>query len=278
MSTAIAILRPQNMAELEIFADRASKSNLVPLQYKNKPDDILIAVQMGSELGLPPMQSLQNIAIINGRPAVWGDAMPGLVYGSGKCQHIKESIEGDGDKMIATCIAKRVGTDYEVTVTFSVDDAKRAGLWNKQGPWTQYPKRMLQMRARGFALRDSFPDVLRGLISAEEAQDIPPDTFKGTTIDARAEPIPPDPVDTAPPPKATTSPQEAARTFADGLLADIVNAGDENDLHDLAGNAAIQKKRDRLKAAYPEMDQEIAQAFTRRFNDFIVPPVGGTAE
>jgi hypothetical protein len=72
-------------------------------------------------------------------------------------------------------VAKRKNRT-EVISKYSVEDAKRAGLWNKQGPWTQYPKRMLQMRARGFALRDAFPDVLKGLITVEEAQDYPEDT------------------------------------------------------------------------------------------------------
>jgi hypothetical protein len=79
-------------------------------------------------------------------------------------------VEGD----TAICVAKRRGRK-PVTAKFSVDDAKRAGLWGKQGPWTQYPKRMLQMRARGFALRDAFPDVLKGLITSEEAMDFPVD-------------------------------------------------------------------------------------------------------
>jgi hypothetical protein len=73
---------------------------------------------------------------------------------------------------VAVCVAKRKGRK-PVTAKFSVEDAKRAGLWGKQGPWSAYPKRMLAMRARGFALRDAFPDVLKGLISAEEAQDYP---------------------------------------------------------------------------------------------------------
>ena len=43
----------------------------------------------------------------------------------------------------------------------------------KQGPWTQYPKRMRQMRARAFALRDVFADILKGMPIAEELQDYP---------------------------------------------------------------------------------------------------------
>jgi hypothetical protein len=67
-------------------------------------------------------------------------------------------------------VVKRKG-EPDVHSSFSVSDAKRAGLWGKQGPWSQYPKRMLQLRARAFALRDAFPDALRGLASAEEEQD-----------------------------------------------------------------------------------------------------------
>lgn len=154
------------------FSKLVSTSNMVPTAYKGKPADILVAVQWGAELGLAPMQALQNIACINGKPSVYGDAALALVRGSTVCEDVEEFIEGEGEQMVATCIAKRKGSK-PVLAKFSVSDAKAAGLWRKQGPWTQYPRRMLQMRARGFALRDAFPDVLKGLITAEEAQDYP---------------------------------------------------------------------------------------------------------
>jgi hypothetical protein len=182
-----AIMRPQTVAELDIFAQRAARSGMVPPTYANKPEAIFIAVQMGSELGLSPMQSLSNIAVVNGRPSVWGDAMPGLCRQSSLCQDIKEWFTGSDETLTAHCEAVRIGA-HPVLQEFSVADAKKAGLWGKSGPWTQYPRRMLQMRARGFALRDAFPDVLRGLISYEEAQDIPPDSFRGATLDGRPEP------------------------------------------------------------------------------------------
>lgn len=193
------VIRPQTFGELMQFAEMAAKSGMVPKDYIGKPENIFLAVQMGSELGLAPMQSLANIAIVNGRASVWGDALPGLCRQSGVCQSIREWTEGDDDNMVAYCEAIRVGS-APVVQSFSVADAKRANLWKTEpktkrqgrdgsyevdsGPWYSYPKRMLQMRARGFALRDAFPDVLRGLISAEEARDIPPDDFKGTTINA----------------------------------------------------------------------------------------------
>jgi len=166
------VLRPQSFNELTQFAQMAAKSALVPRDYQGKPENVMLAVQMGSEVGLAPMQALQNIAVVNGRPAIWGDAMLGLVKASGLLVDIIEKVEGEGDAMTAICTVKRANSS-PVAVSFSVADAKKAGLWGKQGPWTQYPKRMLQLRSRGFALRDTFPDVLKGLISAEEAQDIP---------------------------------------------------------------------------------------------------------
>ena len=121
------------------------------------------------------MQALQNIATINGKPRVYGDAAMDLVQNSPVCEDVREYFEGEGtSNPIAVCVAKRKNRT-EVISKYSVEDAKRAGLWNKQGPSTQYPTRMLQMRARGFALRDAFPDVLKGLITVEEAQDYPED-------------------------------------------------------------------------------------------------------
>jgi hypothetical protein len=155
------------------FAKMVASSDFAPKDFKGKPESCLLAIQHGSEVGLSPMQSLQSIAVINGRPTIWGDAALALVQGSPVCEYVYETVEGEGEGMAAVCQAKRRGYSKPTTVTFSVADAKRAGLWGKSGPWTQYPKRMLQLRARGFALRDAFPDVLRGLVTAEEAQDYP---------------------------------------------------------------------------------------------------------
>lgn len=216
----VAILRPQSFSDLIKFAEMAARSGMVPKDYIGKPEAIVIAVQMGSELGLAPMQSLQNIACVNGRPSVWGDALLGLCRQSPLCQDIKEWLEGDGDNLTAYCEAHRAGAT-PVAKSFSVTDAKKAGLWSKS-IWQQYPKRMLQMRARGFALRDAFPDVLRGLISVEEARDIPAEDFRGTTLEAK--PIQADttsdPTETSPASAAEPKREAPKRTIGD-VLADL---------------------------------------------------------
>jgi len=178
MSTEISTQRASGLAlqsfdDAYRFAKMVAASDFAPKDFKGKPESCLLAIQHGSEVGLSPMQSLQSIACINGRPSVWGDAALALVMGSPVCEHVSEGIDGEGEQMAAICVAKRRGYEKATVVRFSVADAKKAGLWGKSGPWTQYPKRMLQLRARGFALRDAFPDVLKGLVTAEEAQDYP---------------------------------------------------------------------------------------------------------
>lgn len=163
-------LTPKDFNQALQLADYLADSTMVPKDFIGKPGNCLIAVQWGLEVGLKPLQALQNIAVINGRPSLWGDAMVALVRSSPLCEYIKESDDGK----TATCKVKRRGQDEEFR-TFSMDDAKSAGLLGKAGPWTQYPKRMRQMRARGFALRDVFSDVLKGMAMAEELMDFPKD-------------------------------------------------------------------------------------------------------
>lgn len=188
-------LEPTSFGEALQFAKMIADSDLAPKDFRNKPTNVLVAIQMGREVGLSPMQALQNIAVVNGRPAIWGDAALALVKASGLCDDVIERMEGEGDNAVAICIAKRKGA-APVERRFSVADARAAGLLGKQGPWTQYRSRMQQMRARGFAIRDAFPDVLRGLITHEEAQDIPveprnitPATPRPTMATIAAEPI-----------------------------------------------------------------------------------------
>lgn len=170
---ATPVVQPMELrtfAELERWADRVSNTDMVPKDYKGKPDNIIVAVQMGAELGLRPMQSLINIMTTNGRPSVWGDALLALCKMHPAYVSTEETISGEGDLRTARCVMIRRG-EPPIVRTFSVADAKKAGLWGKSGPWTQYTDRMLQSRARSFAGRDAFPDKLRGLVTTEEAQD-----------------------------------------------------------------------------------------------------------
>lgn len=167
-------LSPQTFEQAVRFSHMLADSDFVPKDFKGKPGNCLIAMQWGAEIGLKPLQSLQNLAVINGRPALWGDSVIAIVRGSPLCEYVIENDDGH----TAYCRVKRRG-EPEQTRAFSMDDAKAAGLAGKQGPWVQYPKRMRQMRARAFAMRDVFPDVLRGLPVAEEVMDTPTERHMG---------------------------------------------------------------------------------------------------
>lgn len=163
-------LSPRSLDEAMRLADVLANSTFVPKDCQGKPGNILVAIQWGMEIGLKPMQAMQNIAVINGRPSIWGDAALALVLASPVCEDVVEYYEGTGDDYCAVCIAKRKGKTDKVN-KFSIKDAKAAGLSGKQGPWTQYRDRMLKMRARAFSLRDQFTDVLKGIAITEEVMD-----------------------------------------------------------------------------------------------------------
>jgi len=268
----VMVLRPQSFGELVQFAQMAAKSSMVPPAYKGQPESIMLAIQMGSELGLAPMQSLQNIAVVNGRPTVWGDAVVGLCRQSPVCKDIVETFTGEGDKLVATCTAVRVGSE-PVVRTFSVDDAKKAGLWGKAGPWQQYPKRMLQMRARGFAVRDAFPDVLRGLITAEEAADIPTrDTFAGPTIEHAAPAAAP-----VAEPKPMTHPAKPTVTqWLDALALELAAAEGSEEVDAILARSDVQTAQDKLRnGARDRLDHLLQEAIRRTAAEDTTAPDDG---
>jgi len=158
----VAGIVPTSIEEVFRLATAISKSGLAPATL-NTAEKITVAIMHGMELGLPPLMSLQSIAVVNGRPTVWGSAVPALLWSRGF--KLFETL-ADGT---ATCkVVRPDGT--EIVRTFSEADAKKAGLWGKAGPWSQYPNRMLQMRARGLASRDGAADALSGLYLQEELE------------------------------------------------------------------------------------------------------------
>lgn len=166
----------EGMQDYLQFSKVAVASGILSPAFMRAPDPVaaaFVALQLGAEVGLSPMASLQNIAVINGKPGLYGPAMLAVVEASGKLEDIDEGVAGEGPERHAWCTVQRVGRKPR-TFRFSMEDAKKAKLTGKTGPWTEYPDRMLLARARTFALRDVFPDVLAGLHqSVEELQDIP---------------------------------------------------------------------------------------------------------
>lgn len=202
-------IAPTTIDEAWRLAQMFAKSALVPKDFHGKPEDVLVAIQLGTEIGFAPMQALQSIAVINGRPSVWGDGFLALIMSSllyadhdefyevpvermvdvpyvderdiartkPELRIVMERREGliaddlKKDSTCAVCTFWRRGKNMPVTRRFTVAQARKANLLSKSGPWTTYPDRMLLMRARSWAGRDCYPDLLRGIRTAEEALD-----------------------------------------------------------------------------------------------------------
>jgi len=181
-------LVPQDAAGLFYLASMMSKTSMVPDQYRGDPHSTFVAIQLGMEVGLRPMQALQNIAVIKGKPTIYADGITGLLHGSGKCEFINEWFEVKGERydtsdlpldlsewpdgLKAVSEIKRHGSAQQLyRGTFSVSDAKRMGTWNSKEVWKKHPARMLMWRARTYAARDGFSDVLKGLGVFEEVVD-----------------------------------------------------------------------------------------------------------
>ena len=194
------------------YADVLLRSKLCPAHFydkvpgKNEPDytkgnpaAVVMVLQHGLEVGLSPMQSLQQVVPVKGLISIKGDGAKSLIFRSGVLESgsWKEEISGsiDEETYTVTISAKRKDNGLHISRSFSVDMAKRAGLWIgkeklsgqdgwkwKMSSWYKYPARMIMYRAIGFISRDGFMDVLAGMYTTEEAQDMPQDLT--TVIDA----------------------------------------------------------------------------------------------
>lgn len=192
-------LMPDSMDGIARLAAGAMAAGVIP--SARTPQQAFILLAAGFEAGLGFTATCKNVMLVNNKPAIWGDAALALVRRSELCGGVAEDAVGTGDELAARCSVIRFRRDYSrasvcdpetITRTFSIADAKKAGLWGKSGPWSQYPKRMLAMRARAFALRDSFPDLLMGLGVIEEHDDytVTTATDSGTALEApKAAPV-----------------------------------------------------------------------------------------
>jgi hypothetical protein len=161
---------PTTLAEAMELAGMLASSTMVPKSFQGNPGNCFLAMQWGAELEMKPLQAIQCIAVINGKPGIYGDAGKAMLLNKG-CQIDERDIDEIRQTGIASCTIARRGR-VPVTRTFSIEDAKRARLWEKDGPWQLYPYRQLAWRAFWFAARDAAADILRGMAGVEELADV----------------------------------------------------------------------------------------------------------
>lgn len=149
---------------------------------------VITVLIQGGQLGLNPMTALQHIVPVNGMTTIKGDMAKALIFNSGKLKKGSwiESSSGSiqSQDYEVTISATREDNGVTLSRSFSVTEAKRAGLWitdqqatgqegwkYKLSPWYRYQSRMITYRVIGFIARDLFSDVLNGMVTTEEAGD-----------------------------------------------------------------------------------------------------------
>lgn len=178
-------IAPKSVEEAARMAQAVIVGGLAPSSYNNDPGKIMLGLMSALEAGLPPLYGLRQIAIINGRPAIWGDGAMALVQSKNLIAEMhEEEVGGTLDEMPGDLTKwpdtygweiriRRRNQEGFYTGRFTVGDAKRAKLWlnAKKVPWIEHPSRMLKIRARSFPLRDGFADALGGIAIREEVED-----------------------------------------------------------------------------------------------------------
>ena len=178
-------ITPANYKTSMEFATMLSRSGLCPRGYQGKPEDILVCMMMGAELGVSHLQALKGIAVINGVATVWGDLGIGLVLNSNQLEYLTESW--DNKTQTATIRIKRKGYPEHIE-TFSMDDARRVPYTERdrqsgrdkpgiktladKDTYRAWPQRMCGFKAKRFACRKEFADKLCGLEFAEDRMDM----------------------------------------------------------------------------------------------------------
>jgi hypothetical protein len=169
------LAKPENLKEAMELCEKLASSAFVPDSYKGKPGDIFAAGMMGAEIGLNLMQALQGIGVINGKAGLYGDIGKAILLRDGFHIDIRDTKETEKLKEAYCKITRPDGQVVERT--FTVENAQKAKLWDKPGPWTSYPWRQMSWRAFWFAARDIGADALKGLQGAEELMDMPAETI-----------------------------------------------------------------------------------------------------
>ena len=178
-SKSLAII-PKSYAETYELADRLSKATTISLELRGSPANVLAAVMAGAELGFAPMSALRSVHIIKGIPKLSADAMAAVVLASGKAQYFEP--KGGPTHTSSTWVTKRIGSEREHEVTWTNEDAKRAGLID--GNHKLFPRQMLSARAKAELARSIYPDLLAGVYANEEMDDAPAQ-IRATVIDSK---------------------------------------------------------------------------------------------
>ncbi len=176
MGEGVQRWEPRTLGDADKVAHLIARSNLCPEGLKGKPTDVLLVLIQGQELGLTTMQSLQCLHVIKGKVGLSADLMQALVMRSGLAEHFTLIAS---DEASATYATMRKGSPREVSLSYTIEQARKAGLSGAN--WQNHPADMLRARCKCKLARAVYPDVLAGFYAPEELRE-------GRVVDAEMVP------------------------------------------------------------------------------------------
>ena len=172
-----------NLPALIDYSKALAASDLLPAEYRNKPANVLVAIEYGKALGLEPMSAIQGITVIKGKPTASAALMAGLVRRAG---HILR-VTGN-DKRAECTIIRADDPDFEFKTIWTIERAKQAGLTSNQ-TWSKYPDAMLKARAISECARNACSEILAGVQYTSEELGAEPDEQPTKVTAQRSSPI-----------------------------------------------------------------------------------------
>lgn len=167
MSMELAVVAPAPMS-IETLSERLATSSLIPSSLQGRPGDVMVIVLTGQELGLSPMQSIRSINVIDGKPVLDAALIVALVKRSSACEEFR-LVESTNER--ATYETRRRGESKATPMTYTIADAKAAGLTNKQN-WIKHPAAMLRARCSSALGRAVYPDVVLNIYDQDEGEEM----------------------------------------------------------------------------------------------------------
>lgn len=153
-----------------------SSSAFVPDAYRNAPENCIIAIDIANRMGIAPLMVMQNLYVVKGKPSWSGSFCAAAINGSGRFSPLEYIFVGEQGKPSWGCYATAVRLSngsrcYSDTITIAMAQAE--GWLNKPGSkWKTMPMQMMMYRAAAFFARAHCSDILLGLPTYEEVQDV----------------------------------------------------------------------------------------------------------
>lgn len=168
MNNSLAIY--ENFGQTKEIATALSNSDLVPPHFQKKPANVLIALEFAYRNDIAPFAAMQSMFVVHGRVGMSAAMAISLARKHNVWRSLKYKVEGKGESLSVTAIAT-LHDDSEVEATVTMQMANIAG-WTKSAIYKSIPEQMLKYRAATFLIRSNFPEVLFGMQTVEELNDV----------------------------------------------------------------------------------------------------------